>query len=509
MTHCLSRRRSQAPARRPYTSEKPLPDASQQRWFEVADDGWRRLSGSRPLGRLLLEAIQNAFDERARWVSVSLDPARVVVEDDAVEGIGDERLVYTIFLSDKPDDPTRRGRMGRGLKELIAGMDRATVETVGTTVEFSETGRQSRANERERGTLLELERAFSDEELEEARRMLRLCIPPKGTNLRVDGRLVRRPRTVLTLSSCHLETVIVADGVERAAIGSTVLSVYTPRRGEQPHLLEMGLPVEAWNLPWHVDVAQRVPLGEGRDSVPDRYKLAVKAVLFEAMIHSYLDRNDLRSDWVHEVIAGWPLSPALLDAYVSRLFPRGSVLGGTRRADDRARQLGAHIVEASAISHGAYVALSRVLETSDDYVRRRSSEFGGEEVEPDETQRRFADAVRWLARAVAGRVIRVRFFSRDPSDAGLLEDAVTDVDTKELAFNVCGPLRFDDILDPTTLGVVLHEIAHLETPEHDHRFIDRLQHLAGKTGRLLAEGGPELAEALRSGDPDRPQRLSE
>lgn len=473
-----------------------------KRWFEVADDGWRRLSASRPLGRLMLEALQNAFDERAGQVTVELGAEQVVVEDDAEGGIGDERLVYTIFLSDKPDDPTRRGRMGRGLKELLAGMDRATVETVGTTVEFSEEGRRSRENERARGTRLVLGRRFADEELVEAKRMLRLCIPPKGTTLKVASRQVRRPRSVLTLSSCHLETVIIADGVERAAMGNTTLSIYTPRRGEQAHLFEMGLPVEAWNLPWHVDVAQRVPLGEGRDAVPDRYKLAVKAALLEAMIHSYLDRNDLRSDWVHEVIAGWPLTPALLDAYVSRVFPRGSVLGGTRRANDRARQLGAHIVDASVISHGAYMSLSRVLETSDDYVRRRSSEFGGEDVEPDETQRRFADAVRWLARAVAGRVVKVRFFARDPGDAGLLEDAVTDVDKREISFNVRGPLRFEDILDAQTLGVVLHEIAHLETAEHDHRFIDRLQHLAGKTARLLGEGGPELAEALRQGDPD-------
>ena len=185
------------------------------------------------------------------------------------------------------------------------------------------------------------------------------------------------------------------------------------------------------------------------------------------------------------------------------MFARGSVLGGTSRANDRARQLGAHIIDASAISHGAYLALGRVLETSDDYVRRRSSEFGGERVDPTDIQRRFAEAVRWLARAVAGRVVRVTFFARDPSDAGLLEDAVTDVDTKELAFNVRAPLRFDDILDPTTLGVVLHELAHLETPEHDHLFIDRLQYLGGKTARLLAEGGPSLARGLRAGDPDR------
>jgi len=477
-----------------------------QRWFEVADEGWRRLSAARPLGRLLLEALQNAFDEKAGLVSVELSPDQVEVEDDAAGGIGDERLVYTIFLSDKPDDPTRRGRMGRGLKELIAGMDRARVETVGRTVSFDDQGRTSLANDRTQGTRLLLEREFEAAELDVARRTLGLCIPPKGTKLVLDGRSVRRPPSVLSLTGCSLETVIVVDGVERAAMGQTRLSVYTPRKNEQPHLFEMGLPVEPWNVPWHVDVAQRIPLKERRDSVPDRYKLAVKAALLEAMIHSYLDRSDLRGDWVHDVIAQWPLSASLLDAYVSRVFPKGSVLGGTSRANDRSRQLGAHIIDAAGISHGAYVSLARVLETSDDYVRRRSSEFGGEDVEPDETQRRFADAVRWIARAAAGRVVRVRFFARDPGDAGLLEDAVTDVDRREIGFNVRGPLRFDDILDPSTLGVVLHEIAHLETPEHDHRFIDRLQHLAGKTARLLAEGGPELAEKLRRGDPDRPAR---
>ncbi|MCZ7685238.1 MAG: hypothetical protein M5U28_43280 [Sandaracinaceae bacterium] len=141
-----------------------------QRWFEIADDGWRRLSASRPLGRLLLEALQNAFDERAARVSVSLSMDEIVVEDDADLGIVDERLVYTIFLSDKPDDPTRRGRMGRGLKELIAGMDSAIVETVGTTVEFGETGRRSRANDRARGTRLTLRRAFEGESSRRPRR---------------------------------------------------------------------------------------------------------------------------------------------------------------------------------------------------------------------------------------------------------------------------------------------------------------------------------------------------
>lgn len=476
---------------------------AQRGWFEISHDGWRTRSTAKPLARLLLEAVQNAFDAQAANVSIEIEPRGIVIEDDAAAGFADERLVYTLFLSDKRDDPSQRGRMGRGLKELIAAMDAARVETVGTTVKFGTDGRTTESNDRRQGTRLELRRSFGAEEIDEARALLRTCIPPKGTALRVDGRAVRRPRLVLALPSCELETIVAPDGVERVAVRPTTVSVYTPRRGEKPQLLELGVPVEPWDAPWHVDVGQRIPLRDGRDGAPERFTLQLKALLLEAMIHRYLDGKDLRADWVHDVISRWPVKASVLDAYVSRAFPRGAVLGGTSRANDRARQLGAHVIDASAISHGAYVALTRVLETADDYARRRSAEFDGDDVTPTDEQQRFADAVRWLARRIAGRVVRVRFFARDPSDEGLLADATTDPDAKVISFNVRAPLRWGDVLDPHTLGVVLHEIAHLETPEHDQRFIDRLQFLAGHTARVLAEGGRDLADRLRRGDPDR------
>ncbi|MDH5491287.1 MAG: ATP-binding protein [Myxococcales bacterium] len=475
-------------------------------WFEISHEGWRRVSTHRPVARLLLEAVQNALDADAPEVRVALGPEGCVIEDDSELGFADDRLIYTVFLSDKRDDPCKRGRLGRGLKELIAAMDEAVVHVVGTTVSFLESGRVEAPNDRTRGTRIELRRSLDEAELAEARAMLRMVIPPKGIALRVDGRLVRRRRAVLALSSCELETVVIREGVERARMGNTSLALYTPRRGERAHVFEMGVPVQPWNLPWHVDVGQRVSLREGRDGLSESYALSLKAALLEAMIHRYLDRRDLRAEWVHEVIARYPLKGSVLDAFVSRAFPRGAVLGGTLHADDRARQLGAHVIDASAITHGAYVAFGRVVETSDDYVRRRSAEFGGEAVEPDAVQERFAEAFRWVARRVAGRVVRVRFFARDPNDAGLLEDAVADADARLISFNVRGSLRFEDILEPGTFGVVLHELAHLDTPEHDLRFIERLQLLAGQASRILAEGGPELADALRRGDPDRRAR---
>ena len=477
-------------------------------WFELSEEGWLRLATGRPLGRLLLEAVQNAFDAGATSLSVELAAERLIVEDDAPAGVADERLVYTVFLTDKSEQKEPRGRLGRGLKELLAVMDGATVETIGKTVDFSSDGRASRTNRRTRGTRLTLRRRSSEEELRAAEALLRLCVAPKGTILRVTTRagvrVVRRPRLVLSLPSCELETVDASGGLMRAVMGTATVSLYAPRRGEQPYVFELGVPIEAWDLPWHVDIGQRVPLGSGRDSVRESFKLALAATLLEAMIQSYMDRQDLRADWVQHVIARWPVRASVLDAYVSKLFPRGAVLTGTSRANDRARQLGAHIVDVGA---GAQQALARVLETADDYVRRRAREFTGDEVEPSEVQERFGASVRWLARRIAGRVIGVRFFARDAADDGLLEDARTDVDARVLFFNVRGPLRFDDILDPATLGVVLHELAHLDAAEHDHRFLDRLQHLAGGAVRLFSEGGAELATRLRRGDPDTPDGI--
>ncbi len=472
-----------------------------RRWFEISDEGWRLQAGHRPVGRVLLEAVQNAFDAEASKVSITLGEERIVIEDDAAEGFSDGRLVYTVFLTDKTGR-TKRGRFGRGLKELIGAMNAAQVETVGVSVRFDANGRHEEPNERTRGSRITLEREFTGPELDEARQLLQLCVAPSGTELIVGDTPIERPQCILALGSCELETVGIEGGVERAMRGVTEVSVYLPHEGDTPHLLEMGVPVQSWELPWHVDVGQRVPLASGRESVPDRFALRLKGLLLESMIHRYLDTRDLRADWVHEVIAKVPVAASVLDAYVSRAFPKGAVLGGTRRADDRARQLGAHVVPSESLSHGTYLALSRVVETADDFVRRRSNELEGEEIAPSEEQERFAQAVRWLARRVAGRVVRVRFFARDPSDEGLLADATCDATTRVLSFNVKGSLRFDDVLEPATLGVVLHELAHLDTPEHDHRFIERLQLLAGQTAKVLAAGGPALADRLRAGDPD-------
>ena len=63
------------------------------------------------------------------------------------------------------------------------------------------------------------------------------------------------------------------------------------------------------------DVAARVPSG---GFVYISGNAATPRALLEAMIHSYLDRSDLRGDWVHDVIAAWPLSSSAFGTQLSR-----------------------------------------------------------------------------------------------------------------------------------------------------------------------------------------------
>ncbi len=469
---------------------------SRNNWFEISNEGWRRMNAGRPLGALLKEGIQNCFDEDVTEVSVVVGDHEICIEDDAPRGFAQEALVYTVFLTDKEDSPTKRGRKGRGLKELISAMESAIVDTIGRTVVFDEAGRHVAENDRPRGTRLTLRRRSTAAEVQVAVAQLSLIIPPKGITLLVNGKRIKPPRLYLSLWNCLLETVVIRHGVERITELPTRVDLYHPRRGEAAQLFEMGIPVEPLNVPWHVDVQQRVPLADHRDAATDHYKMILKSLLLEGLMGGdWLNRKELREGWVEEVISRQMISDRALEQYVARVFPRGSLLGGAERINDRARQLGGTVVEATAMSRGLYSALTRVMEPAEAFVHRREREFNERPVDPTPEQRRFAFFVRYLGERLLGRRLQVVFVRKEPTLDGLVEDAAFDATTGVLKFNILGKVEYGNPLSPTTLGILFHELAHHFVAEHDQRFIEHLQTLAGRAASLLA--GMDAASLAR------------
>lgn len=468
---------------------------SRNNWFEISNEGWRRMNAGRPLGSLLREGIQNSLDEEVTEVTVEIGPEAIVVEDDAPRGFPQEALVYTVFLTDKEDTPVKRGRKGRGLKELISAMDSAVVETIGRSIVFDEAGRHVVPNDRRRGTRITLRRRSTPEEVAQAVETLSLVIPPKGVTLKVNGRRVKKPRLYLVLWDCLLETVVIRDGVERITERPTRVELTHPRRGEKPHLFEMGIPVEPLSVPWHVDVQQRVPLADHREAATEHFKLLLKSLLLESLVGQWLDRRDLRAEWVEEVIARQMVSDRALEQYVVQVFPRGALLGGAPRVNDRARQLGGTVVESSVMTIGLYSALTRVMERAEDFVHRREREFHEKPVEPSSEQRRFSFFVRYLGERLLGRRLRVVFVRKEPTLDGLVEDAAFEAATGVLKVNIIGKVDFANPLSPSTLGILFHELAHHFVAEHDQRFIEHLQNIAGRAASLLA--GMDAASLAR------------
>jgi hypothetical protein len=461
-------------------------------WFELSEEGWRRSNRARPLGQLVREALQNAFDQRARRVKVRLEEGEVRIEDDAPAGLARDEYAFTVFLGEKDTPPTWRGRKGRGLKEMISASDRAEVETVGRTLVFDDAGRHVKPNTRLVGTCLRLFRRTSASEREAALQLLRLTIPPPEVELVINGRAVRPPRFKESLEGCLLETVELHRGVERFAERATRVDLYHPRPGETPHLFELGLPVEPHHLPWHVDVQQRIPLAAERDAARDPYKRMLGAIILESLA-SELSRQELSGAWVTEVLAHFTLGPEALEAYVAKVLPARAVLSVGPRVDDRARQLGAKVVDLRGMPLTAVEQLETVVESADAYVERMEGPPRDVLVNPGPRAERFVGLVRCLSRELTGREVRVEFFERKARDPSAQVDAEYDRERRVLRVNMRGQVRLEDPLAPRTLGIILHELAHEAGDEHDFAFIDQLESFAGRALRCLVDRPDLLA----------------
>jgi hypothetical protein len=461
-------------------------------WFELSEEGWRRSNRARPLGQLVREALQNAFDQRARRVKVRLEEDEVRIEDDAPAGLARDEYAFTVFLGEKDTPPTWRGRKGRGLKEMIASSDRAEVQTVGRTLVFDDTGRHVKPNTRQVGTCLRLFRRTSASEREAALQLLRLTIPPPGVELVINGRAVRPPRAKESLEECLLETVELHRGVERYVDRATRVDLYHPRPGETPHLFELGLPVEPHHLPWHVDVQQRIPLAAERDAARDPYKRTVAAILLESLA-SKLSRHELSGAWVTEVLAHFTLGPEALEAYVAKVLPARAVLSVGPRVDDRARQLGAKVVDPRGMPLSAVEQLATLVESADAYVERMEGPPRDVPVHPGSRAERFVGLVRCLSRELIGQEVRVEFFERKVRDPSAQVDAEYDRERRVLRVNMRGQVRLEDPLAPQTLGIILHELAHEASDEHDFAFINQLESFAGRALRCLVDRPDLLA----------------
>lgn len=300
--------------------------------FEVDRRGLAKLLERRGKAFALLELLQNALDEDVTKVAVELVavPGRALVEfgveDDDPDGFTDLRHAYTLYAeSEKKADATKRGRFNLGEKLVIAVARDLTIATTTGTVRFTDEGRHESRAKRQRGSRVSGFLPMTRTEFEEARAVLQTVMVPVGVEVTLNGG-VMEPRSPLHTFEVALPTEVADDeGYLRPTTRKTTVAIHEPRPGETPHIYELGIPVVETDLPWHIDVAQKVPVNMDRDNVTPAYRRVLLRHATEAM-HEQLTAEDAASPWVDDALADGDLDVAAVDTILTKRFGEKRVI---------------------------------------------------------------------------------------------------------------------------------------------------------------------------------------
>lgn len=313
-------------------------------WFEVDKEGLAKLLAKRGKGFVVNELIQNAWDTRAKRVTVTLEAvpgrplATLVVEDDDPDGFQDLRHAFTLFAeSGKKSDPEKRGRFNLGEKLVIAVCEEASVVTTKGGVRFGRDGRHALRSKTEHGSIFTATLRMTREELDEVNAAVRRLIPPTGVETIFNGTPLPG-RVPIAHVYCILPTEISdAEGFLRRSERQTVVEIHDTLEGEEASVYEMGIPIVATGDRWHYNVMQKVPLNSDRDNVTPAYLARLRtAVLNET--HRFISTEDATEEWVREASGNENASKAAVEKTITLRFGNRRVIAdpsdpeGTKRA---------------------------------------------------------------------------------------------------------------------------------------------------------------------------------
>jgi len=493
------------------------------RWFDVDPNGLRDILARKGHGFIVHELVQNAWDaDGVKCVGVTIRDDKGMLEltiaDDALAGVEDLSDLYTLFApSKKKHNVKKRGRFNMGEKLAISCANSALVSSTKGTIYFRANGRREYNGDRKLdiGTQVTL-RFIGIEKLREALiAAARQMIPPVPTTLILDGKeeLVSAPTYKATVTGVQLPTEYASeDGRLHPSIRKTDVVVYE-RGNELPMLYEMGVPVCETNLPWHVDVYQKIPLTMDRTSVTRPFLRRLGVVLLNNLYQLLTTEAAATEPWVREAASDKECTSIATKHLLRIRFGEKAVAfdPSDPEANMRAVSEGYTVVHGGSMSKGEWTnvrqaeAIKPAGQVTPTHFATAAAGEGGkvldeltfEQLSSDERQ--LAQYLSWLTGRLVGP-ITIRYF-RDrgwDTTAGCGSDRV-------LVVNLA---RFNWQKSHEIHWVVLHELAHLRESNHlsdeYHKEICRL----GARLADVAVGNPEIVGLwLHPGAPDQAAAL--
>lgn len=300
-------------------------------WFDVDKKGLAKLLDRRGKGYVVLELLQNAWDEQATRVDVRLDKppesryAYLSVEDNHPSGFSNLTHMFTLFAeSGKAHDPQKRGRFNLGEKLVLAVCDQAEIVSVLGGYRFDENGRHIVRRRRASGSHFSARIAMTRAEYAECVASVERVIPPPGVITTFNGTPLAMREPVASFEAALPTEIADSGGRLRRAIRATTVRVYECRVGETAMLYEMGIPVVETGDRWHVDVMQKVPLNFERDNTPPSYLRAVRVHVLN-QLHDQLEPSDVTAGWVRESVGDPRISEAAVRSIARERFGHRAV----------------------------------------------------------------------------------------------------------------------------------------------------------------------------------------
>lgn len=445
--------------------------------FEASPEGFRAQNLGRPAAHLVRELIQNVLDEPATkcLVAIKHTPKKgtfIRVADDVYGGFRDESLVFTIWASDKQDSPTKRGRMGRGLKELVSVSDWTSVSTQGRSTILFERSKQGEWKRKTTstipspgcGSVVEAQiSAWSSKDAKAIEEYLSRLRPPTGVRLVVNGKTIER-RPAIERHPLYLPSVtyVVEDGERRVSNRSFLTDVELLADDGEHWIYEMGIPIETIDFPLSIDVGQRVPLREQRDTLLSWYKSELFAKLVSARI-DHLPAETLRDNYVLKAAESSSYLSEQAKQRIATAWTEGKPYASSPQMMSIATGQHLPVVNLRTLPEAVRELVRATGQDVRQVLEARRTELCPPLV-PTAAQQRFIDRWEWIAKGIH-RPCRVVIAGGNPGAEASFDRTSSTLTV--YAKNVA-PDFFDHPYKTKQLAVLIHELSHWKALEESH-----------------------------------------
>ncbi len=336
-------------------------------WLQISTHGFASFNKSRPPGHLVKELVQNSFDaigENSGTVTLDYyteDGRFHVYCRDTGSGLDDLDDLRVVYLTHKTDSHLKRGRFGRGFKEILSVADEALVGSGTNGLHFKvENGEQVTQKvtleNPQKGATVNMLFPWPEETAQEFDSYFSAFLIPHNITFLLNTTPVPvRSAHYSVATSLPTEIYNTESSSWRKPRRKTIIELVECRENELPFIYEMGIPVASaeWSVPFHANILQRVPMNPNRDALASGYAKRIHAASLSTILPD-LEKEEATADWVGS--AGAKCDPKVQKDILDKAFGENAVRSvpnmGKRDYDHDAERTGAQIIKTSQMSGG-------------------------------------------------------------------------------------------------------------------------------------------------------------